>query len=68
MPFYKTNTSALHTALKQKGWLQETDQWNEIVGICEGVLFSPVDVSASKEELLQVAEEFMQRIDSRLNR
>lgn len=67
MPFQIISTPALSTALKQKGWLQEADQWNAIVAKCEGVLFNPADVNESKDELLHEVEKFMQRIDSRLN-
>ncbi len=67
IPSQKENSPALSTILKQKGWLQEAEQWNTIIAKCEGVLFSPMDVNESKDELLQEAEEFMQQIDSRLN-
>ncbi len=67
MSYQKINSSALSSALKQKGWLPEADQWNIIVAKCEGALFSPIEVSESKDELLQDAEEFMQRIDNRFS-
>lgn len=60
------SSTSLRQLLQEKQLVQEAAIWNSIVNRCEEVMFSPLELNISKDELLKDSEFIMKRIDQML--
>ena len=57
------SSTALRQLLQEKQLVQQAATWNSMVNRCEEVMFSPLGLNISKDELLSDAEFIMKSID-----
>jgi hypothetical protein len=61
------SSTALRQLLQEKQLVQEAATWNSIVSRCEEVMFSPLELNVSKDDLLKDAEWIMKQVDQSLS-
>lgn len=63
LQYESVSSTALRQLLQEKQLVQEAAIWNSMVNRCEEVMFSPLELNISKDELLKDAEFIMKSID-----
>ena len=61
------SSTELVVALQQKQWPDLAQELQQITEICELALFSPLQLTDDREQLLIRANNFMDQLDSRIN-
>jgi len=60
-----SNAQLVH-ALKQKNWPDLATQFQELSQACELAIFSPMEITDDREQLMRQSKELMQEVDQRI--
>lgn len=59
------NTAAAVAILKQQQLTEEADRYQQLMSVCEITVFSPVELTDNREELLDAANNLLQQIETK---
>lgn len=59
------NTAAAVAILKQQQLTEEADRYQQLMSVCEITVFSPVELTDNREELLHAAIKLLQQIETK---
>jgi hypothetical protein len=59
------NTAAAVAILKQQQLMEESDRYQQLMSACEITVFSPLELTDNREELLHAAQKLLQQIEAK---
>jgi hypothetical protein len=59
------HTAAAVAILKQQQLTEEADRYQQLMSACEITVFSPLELTDNREELLHAAQKLLQQIEAK---